>query len=102
MKHVGSRDPDLLHDQIAIVLAKEADFGANVSHFDVGQGVVLLVADGHNERVDPVLLIFDPQLCIHQGVSGQDSQIPRPVLGCLNRRSVDDELVGLLIEGCGR
>ena len=62
-EHVPARNPEVVEDGITVVLILEAVLGPNVSQLDAFKRLQRgWVSDGHQKRVDSVLLAADDEL----------------------------------------
>ena len=97
--HVVTRYSDVTELQVPVVNTVSTHLLSDVTNQDSGQGLESLgVSDRHNESLRAVPLSVDHELGKDGTVGGGRGGSSDPPLGGSEERSVDDELVGLLVE----
>ena len=80
----------------------KTNFGANVSTLDSWKPVVVTVFDGHQERIDSVILVIDPGLSKDNRVVGKEGEFSWPIFGRGRCGRVNDPFFSGRVIGGGR
>ena len=101
-KHVSAGNGVVLEAEVAVILGIEAVLGADVACLDSWQQLPIVVPNGHQKRMQSVLLALDDELGEDDGVVGISAQVPNPPLIGHGVRHVHDErLTGFVVCGSG-
>mmetsp|Transcript_3412 Transcript_3412/g.2385 ORF Transcript_3412/g.2385 Transcript_3412/m.2385 type:complete len:403 (-) Transcript_3412:294-1502(-) len=98
----SARDADVVECNVSIFLAVISKLRSNVSSLSSWQHLVsFYISHWDQERLHPKLLSLDDELRKHHRMRGMVPQLPRPELGGGDGGAVDDEFVGVGVEGGG-
>lgn len=80
IKHSDSGDANLIKHQLSIVNAIEAHLPAHIFNSDTFVRLHRLVSNGHDERINPLILPLHQCLCKHNGIVGVTGAVCDPIL----------------------
>lgn len=101
-EHVLARNPYLVKNKPAVVFTVVAELRTKVTALNTWHPLVsALLSYLHNERRNPVVMVFDDQSGHHKRVVGVPSHLTWPPLGRSYGRRVNYKLLsGFIVGGC--